>query len=137
MSTSSKMFPYMDNFACKTLSRRLCRAISSLFFVFILIYYLRGCNSLILLSGDIKTNPGPTPSSWQCFSICHWNLSSNAAHNLAKLSLLTAYNLVLSFDIICLSDTYLNFITPPNDTHLELPRYICSVLITLLIIKRR
>ena len=88
---------------------RLCRAISSLFYVFILIYYLQGCNSLILLNGDINTNPGPTPSSQQCFSICHWNLNSNTAHNLAKLSLLTAYNQVHSFDIICLSDTYLNF----------------------------
>ena len=99
------------------------RAISSLFYVFILIYYLRWCSSLILLSGDIKTNPGPTPSSGQCFSICHWNLNSITAHNFAKLSLLTAYNLVHSFDIICLSETYLNSETPPNDTRLELPGY--------------
>ena len=60
------------------------RAISSLFYVFILIYCLRWCSSLILLSGDIETNPGPTPSSGQCFSICHWNLNSIAAHNFAK-----------------------------------------------------
>ena len=73
------------------------RAISSLFYLFILIYYLRWCSSLILLSGDIKTNPGP--SSWQCFSVCHWNLDSITAQNFAKLSLLTAYNLVPSFDI--------------------------------------
>ena len=98
-------------------------AISSLFYVFILIYYLRWCSSLILLSGDIETNPGPTPSSGQCFSICHWNLNSITAHNFAKLSLLTAYNLVHSFDIICLSETYLNSETPPNDTRLELPGY--------------
>ena len=97
--------------------------ISSLFYVFILIYYLRWCSSLILLSGDIKTNPGPTPSSVQCFSICHWNLNSITAHNFAKLSLLTAYNLVHSFDIIFLSETYLNSETPPNDTRLELPDY--------------
>ena len=88
---------------------RFCHAISSLFYVFILIYYLQGCNSLILLNGHINTNPGPTPSSQQCFSICHWKLNSDTAHNLAKLSLLTAYNQVHSFDIICLSDTYLNF----------------------------
>ena len=88
---------------------RFCHAISSLFYVFILIYYLQGCNSLILLNGHINTNPGPTASSQQCFSICHWKLNSDTAHNLAKLSLLTAYNQVHSFDIICLSDTYLNF----------------------------
>ena len=113
----------MDNFLHKTSSRdiSLCNIIT--FLRFILIYYLLWCNSLILLSGDIKTNPGPILSSGQCFSICHWNLNSITAHNYAKLSLLTAYNLVHSFDIICLSETYLNSETPPNDTRLELPGY--------------
>ena len=99
------------------------RAISSLFYVFILIYYLLWSNSLILLSGDIKTNPGPIPSSGQCFSICHWNLNIITAHNYAKLSLLIAYNLVHSFHIICLSEIYLNAETPPNYKRLELPGY--------------
>ena len=76
-----------------------------------------------MLSGDIESNPGPTHSPGQCFSICHWNLNSITAHNFAKLSLLTAYNLVHSFHIICLSETYLNSETPPNDTRLELPGY--------------
>ena len=76
-----------------------------------------------MLSGNIKTNPGRSPSSGQCFSICHWNLNGITAHNFAKLSLLTAYNLVHSFHIICLSETYLNSETPPNDTRLELPGY--------------
>ena len=44
-------------------------------------------------------------------------------HNFAKLSLLTACNLVHSFDIICLSETYLSSETPPNDTRLELTDY--------------
>ena len=104
------------------LGTSLC-AISLLFYLFILIYYLRWCSSLILLSGDIKTNPDPTSSSGQCFSICHWNLNSLATHNFAKLSLLTAYNLVHSFDIICLSETYLNSETPPSNTRLEFPGY--------------
>ena len=76
-----------------------------------------------MLSSDIKTNPGPIPSSGQCFSIYHWNLNSITAHNFAKLSLLTAYNLVHSFDIICLSETYLTSEAPPNDIRLELPGY--------------
>ena len=80
--------------------------------------------SLILLSRDIKTNPGPpTPSSEQCFSICHWNLNGMTAHNFAKLSLLIAYNLIHSFDIICLSEANLNSETSPNDTRLKLPGY--------------
>ena len=67
-------------------------AISSLFYVFILIYYFPWCSSLILLSGDIKTDPGSISISGKCFSVCHWNLNSIAARNYAKLSLLTAYS---------------------------------------------
>ena len=103
-------------FCAKLHLGRSRRAMSSLFYVLILIYYLQWCSSLILLSGDIETNPDPTP-------ICHWNLNSISAHNFAKLSLLAAYNLVHSFDIICLSETYLNSEIPPNDTRLELPGY--------------
>ena len=72
-----------------------------------------------MLRRDIKTNLGPITSFGQCFSIGHWNLKSITAHNFPKLSLVTAYNLVHSFDIICLSGTYLNSATPPNDTRLE------------------
>ena len=64
------------------------QAISSFFYVFILIYYLLWRCSIILLSRDIKTNPGPISSSIQCISICHWSLNGVTAHN--KLSLLTA-----------------------------------------------
>ena len=109
-------------FCAKLRLGRSC-AIPSLFYVFILIYYLQWCSSLILLSGYIEINTGPTPSSGQCFSICHWNLNSITVHNFAKLSLLTAYNLVHSFDNICLSERYLNSETPPDDTRLELPSY--------------
>ena len=62
----------------------------------------------ILLSGDIETNPGPKPIARQSFSICHWNLNSISAYNFTKISLLTAYVLVHNFDIICLSEAYLN-----------------------------
>ena len=80
-----------------------------------------------MLIGDIKINLGPIFSSGQ-LSICHWNLNIIAAHNYAKLSLLTSHNLVHSFDIICLSKTYLNSKTPHNGTRLELPGYnlFCS-----------
>ena len=68
-----------------------------------------------------KRNPGLISSSGQCFSTCHWNLNSIAAHNYAKLFSLAAYHLVHSFDIICLSETYLNSETLSNDTNLEWP----------------
>ena len=61
-------------------------------------------------------------------SICYWNLNNIATHNYAKLSLLKSHNLVHSFDIICLSEIYLNSETPLNDTCPELTVYnlFCS-----------
>ena len=46
---------------------------------------------LLMLCGDIESNPGPRPNAGQSFSICHWNLNSIAAHNFSKISLLKAY----------------------------------------------
>ena len=63
---------------------------------------------LITLSGDVEINPEPKRKTAQTLSICHWNLSSICAHNFAKLSLLRAYVSVHKFDIICLSETYLD-----------------------------
>ena len=63
---------------------------------------------MITLSGDVELNPGPKHNAVQTFSICHWNLNSICAHNFAKLSLLKAYVSVHKFDIICLSETYLD-----------------------------
>ena len=63
---------------------------------------------LLVLCGGIETNPGPDPSYSNSFSFCHWNLNSIAAHNFIKMSLLQAYNSIHRFDIICLSETYLD-----------------------------
>ena len=52
------------------------------------------------LSGDIRENPRPKPSSNQSFSICQWNLNSISAHNYIKISLLTAYISAHKFDVI-------------------------------------
>ena len=41
----------------------------------------------------------------------------------AKVSLLSAYISVYKFDIICLSKTYLNSKTPPDDVNLEIVGY--------------
>ena len=36
---------------------------------------------LLVLSGDIETNPGPDPGYSISFSCCHWNLNNIAPHN--------------------------------------------------------
>ena len=70
-------------------------------------YLWRTCN-LLLLCGYVELNPGPNQSTAKNLSICHWNPDSTIAHNLAKLVLLKAFNSIHKFDVICLSETYLD-----------------------------
>ena len=79
------------------------------------------CKCLLRLNGDIELNPGPKPNSCKSFSICHWNLNSITSHNFIKVSLLAAYNSIHKFDIICLSETYLNSETISNNENLNIP----------------
>ena len=78
---------------------------------------------LLLLSGDIETNPGPDSGYLNSFSFCHWNLNSIAAHNFIKLSLLQAYNAINRFDIICLSETYLDNSYHTGEDQLTFPGF--------------
>ena len=57
------------------------------------------------------------------FSIAHWNLNSIAAQNFVKLSQLEAYNPLHSFDLICLSKTWLDFTTSIDSNDLSLKGY--------------
>ena len=68
--------------------------------------------NLICHCGDIETNPGPKYSS---LTFCHWNLNGLTAHDFIKISLLQAYILQHNYDIICLSETFLNSSIEGND----------------------
>ena len=81
------------------------------------------CKCLLQLCGDIELNPGPKSNSCKSLLICHWNLKSITSHNLIKVSILTAYNSMHKFDIICLSEMYLNSRTPSNGENLNVPGY--------------
>ena len=61
---------------------------------------------LLLTHGDIESNPGPKLRTSNYFSCCQWNVNSIMAHN--QLSLLSAYNTLHKFDVICISETYLD-----------------------------
>ena len=63
---------------------------------------------LIKLSEDIEENSGSKLNTSQKLSICHWNLNRIGAHNFIKVSLLIAYSSIHKYDIICLSETYLD-----------------------------
>ena len=80
---------------------------------------------LLILGGDIHLNPGPW--SKRCnehnFSVCFWNLNSIPVNNFFKISLLSAYNCIYKYDLICLSETFLNSSFSPNDGRLNLEGY--------------
>ena len=85
-------------------------------------FYFVCCKALTLfICGDVDLNPGPkNTKSLYYFSLCHWNLNSLLAHGFSKLSLIEAYNTHHNFDMICLSETYLNSSYADNDTWLNL-----------------
>ena len=56
-------------------------------------------------------------------TICHWNLNNISAHNYTKLFLLIAYIAIHKFDIICLSETYLDSSTTSDDDNLAISGY--------------
>ena len=78
---------------------------------------------LILLSGDVETNPGPRRNTGETFSICYWNLNRLLAYNYNKLLLLRACIAVHKFGVICLSETYLDSTVASYDENLEITGY--------------
>ena len=78
---------------------------------------------LVLLSGDFELNPEPKRESVSNISIYHWNLNSISARNCTKLFLLKVYTAIHKFDIICLSETYLDSSTTSDDDNLAISGY--------------
>ena len=68
-------------------------------------------------------NPRPKPNPCHSFSICHWNLNSLAAHNYLKVSLLRVYVAIKKFDVVCLSETYLDSSYLSYNDNFNLPGY--------------
>ena len=77
----------------------------------------------MILCGNVDTNSGPKTIPQQGFSVCHWNHKSIFAHNFAKIFVLKAYIAIHKFDIICLSETYLDSSIPTNNDNLDIDGY--------------
>ena len=79
---------------------------SFVLFVFFLIMFL---SLILILSNTVELNPGPKKDSSKInFLIAHWNLNNIAAQNLVTVSQLEAYNKLHGYDLICLSETWLD-----------------------------
>ena len=82
------------------------------------------CFTPIKFNGNIEETPGRQTKSCDSLSISHVNLSNTPAHNFINLSFFfCAYILVNKFDIICLSETYLNSSISSRNGNLEVPGY--------------
>ena len=74
--------------------------------------------------GDVELNPGPkNRNSCYNFSVCHWNLNSITVHNFGKVNLLQAYNAIYDFDMICLSEPYLDSSVSSDNDNLYIRDY--------------
>ena len=71
----------------------------------------------------LKGKPNQSFNSNQSFSICHWNLNSISAHNYKKISRLRAYTSIHKFEVICISETYLDSDTSDDDDNLKIAGY--------------
>ena len=73
------------------------------------------------MSGDVHVNPGPKDK--YNLSVAHWNFNSISAHDFEKLRSLQAFNSVYQFDIICLSETFLDSSFSSDDMNLSIKGY--------------
>ena len=76
--------------------------------------------NLLCRCGDTVTNLGPKYSS---LTFCHWNLNGLTAHDSIKISLIQAYIFRHNYDIICLSEAFLNSSIESNDDRISIDGY--------------
>ena len=67
--------------------------------------------------GVIETNPD---LKYSPVTFCHWNLNGLEAHDSIKISLLQPYIFQHNYDIICLSETFLNSSIESNDDRISI-----------------
>ena len=86
-------------------------------------FYILFKLSLILLAGDIESNPGPREKE-NILSICHWNLNSVWVDNFSKIAQITAFLSVHKFDIFCIGESFLDSSIQDEDkAKLEIQNY--------------
>ena len=95
------------------------------------VIYLPWFNILLLRSGNIHPNPGPVANQ---FNFCHWNLNGLMAHDKLKITLIEAYSAVCHYDVVAISETFLNSKIGDTDICIQGFSHVClvrSILMTL------
>ena len=110
------------------MTKSYIRSVAYFLITWILLKYIWHDSLIIILRGDIETNPGPKHLfSSQGLKICHWKLNSLSSHMYKKVSLLSAFIFVHKLDIICLSETHLNSEISPH-LMTTISKYLVSIL---------
>ena len=91
----------------------LITKLSNRFLFICIVNLLRSC-------GNIETNSGRKYSS---LTLRHWNLNGRTVHDSIKISLLQACILQHNYEIICLSETFLNSSIESNDDGISIDGY--------------
>ena len=86
----------------------------------ITVFLLFFIQNLLSCRGDIEENLGPKYSS---LTFCHWNLNGLAAHDSTKISLLQAYITQHNYDIIRLTESFLNSSILSDDNRIKIDGY--------------
>ena len=74
-------------------------------------------NLLLILSGDIHTNPGP--SIRKDLNFFHWNLISLCARDGVKKQLIEVYDAIHKYDIVAVSESMLDSTIKNDDIFIE------------------
>ena len=82
-------------------------------------FYILVFINLILLCGYIEKNPGPKTKPYDNLSVCHWNVNNIPSHNFQKIVVFEDFVAMHKFDIICISETFLNNTYEDNDLNLN------------------
>ena len=85
-------------------------------------FYFVCCMALhLFICGNMELNPGSKNTTFSSYlSQWHLNLNSLPAHDFSELSLIEAWNTHHNFDMICVSEAYLNSWYEVGDTRLNL-----------------
>ena len=76
---------------------------------------------LLQKNADVEINPGPKKKETRFFSCLHWNVNSILAYN--KQSLLEAYNTIHQYNILSISEIYLDSSVSLDNTTLSISCY--------------
>ena len=80
------------------------------------VIYLSWFNILVLCSRNIDPNPGPVANQ---FNFSHWNLNGLMAHDKLKITLIEAYSAIYHYDVIAISETFLNSNIDDSDVYIQ------------------